>query len=66
MKALHKIIIKASIITGSAREDIVIIPRIAIIPTHYPFEFIRLQFPLKAYFTMKVNVLRTIVEHGWY
>ncbi|KAF0754467.1 Nucleic-acid-binding protein [Aphis craccivora] len=37
------------------RRDIVLIPRIKMIQTHYPFEFKRTQFPLKVCFAMTIN-----------
>ena len=39
VKALHKNVIEALVITGCARGCIVIIPRITLIQTDYPFEF---------------------------
>lgn len=55
VKALHKNVIEAIVITGCARGDIVLIPRITLIPTDYPFEFKRIQFPLKVCFAMAIN-----------
>ncbi|CAI6365572.1 unnamed protein product [Macrosiphum euphorbiae] len=46
---------EAIVITGCARGDIVLIPRITLIPTDYPFEFKRIQFPLKVCFAMTIN-----------
>ncbi|KAF0764522.1 ATP-dependent DNA helicase PIF1-like [Aphis craccivora] len=51
-KALHKNIIEAIVITGFSREDIVLIPRITLIPTD---EFKRIQFPLNVCFAMTIN-----------
>ncbi|XP_036320433.1 ATP-dependent DNA helicase pif1-like [Rhagoletis pomonella] len=48
-------VIKATILTGAAKGDSVLIPRIPIIPNNLPFEFKRLQFPLKLAFTMTIN-----------
>ncbi|KAF0704474.1 ATP-dependent DNA helicase PIF1-like, partial [Aphis craccivora] len=39
VKALHKNVIEAFVITGCARGCIVIIPRITLIQIDYPFEF---------------------------
>ncbi|KAF0717264.1 ATP-dependent DNA helicase PIF1-like [Aphis craccivora] len=58
---------KAFVITVCARGDIVIIPRITLIQTDYPFEFKIIQFPLKVCFAMTINNMdfqRTIIEHG--
>ncbi|KAF0716677.1 ATP-dependent DNA helicase RRM3-like, partial [Aphis craccivora] len=55
VKALHKNVIEALVITGCARGDIVIIPRITFIQTDYPFEFKITQFPLKVCFAMTIN-----------
>ncbi|KAF0773093.1 ATP-dependent DNA helicase PIF1-like [Aphis craccivora] len=54
VKALHKNVIEALVITECAREDIVIIPRITLIQTDYPFEFKITQFPLKVFFAMTI------------
>ncbi|KAF0763967.1 ATP-dependent DNA helicase PIF1-like, partial [Aphis craccivora] len=55
VKALHKNVIEALVITGFARRYIVIIPRITLIQTDYPFEFKIIQFPLKVCFAMTIN-----------
>ncbi|CAH1724191.1 unnamed protein product [Aphis gossypii] len=55
VKALHKNVIDVIVITGSARGDIVLIPRIPMIPTDYPFELKRIQFPLEVCFAMTIN-----------
>lgn len=55
VKALHKNIVEATVITGCARGEIVFIPRIPLIPSEYPFEFKRIQFPLKVCFAMTIN-----------
>ncbi|KAF0757840.1 ATP-dependent DNA helicase RRM3-like [Aphis craccivora] len=39
VKTLHENVIEALVITGCARGCIVIIPRITLIQTDYPFEF---------------------------
>ncbi|KAF0754240.1 ATP-dependent DNA helicase PIF1-like [Aphis craccivora] len=43
---------EAIVITGCARGDIVIIPRITLIQTDYPFEFKIIKFPLEVCFDM--------------
>jgi len=48
-------VIEATIITPSGRGESVFIPRIPLIPTDYPFEFKRLQFPVKVCFAMTIN-----------
>lgn len=55
VKALHKNLVEAIVITGCARGESVYIPRIPLIPSEYPFEFKRLQFPLKVCFAMTIN-----------
>lgn len=52
---LGRNVIKATIITGESKGDEVLIPRIPIIPNNLPFQFKRLQFPLKASFSMTIN-----------
>lgn len=54
IKALHKYFIEAIVISGCARGDIVLIPRITLIPTDYHFEFKRIRFPLKNSFAMTI------------
>lgn len=48
-------LIECKIITGCGTGEIVLIPRIPIIPTDLPFQFRRLQFPLKLCFAMTTN-----------
>ncbi|XP_061385321.1 uncharacterized protein LOC133320740 [Danaus plexippus] len=52
---LGRHIVKATILTGEAKGDNVLIPRIPIIPNNLPFNFKRLQFPLKVAFSMTIN-----------
>ncbi|XP_037871618.1 uncharacterized protein LOC119629558 [Bombyx mori] len=52
---LGRNIVKAIIMTGMAKGENVLIPRIPIIPTDLPFQFKRLQFPLKIAFAMTIN-----------
>jgi len=52
---LQKNLIEAQIMTGSAKDESVFIPRIPIIPSDYPFQFKRMQFPVKVCFAMTIN-----------
>lgn len=52
---LQKNVIEATVFTGCARGESVLIPRIPLIPSDYPFEFKRLQFPIKVCFGMTIN-----------
>ena len=55
VKRLLGNVIEATIMTGRwARKD-VFIPRIPFIPMDYPFEFRRLQFPVKLSYAMTIN-----------
>ncbi|KAL4083880.1 hypothetical protein QTP88_029196 [Uroleucon formosanum] len=58
VKALHRNIVEATILTGCAKGETVFIPRIPLIPNDHPFEFKRLQFPLKVCFAMTINKSR--------
>lgn len=53
--ALRRNVIEAKILTGSARGETVFVPRIPLIPNDLPFEFKRLQFPIKVCFAMTIN-----------
>lgn len=55
VKSLHHNIVEATILTGCAKGETVFIPRIPLIPNDIPFEFKRLQFPLKVCFAMTIN-----------
>ncbi|KAF0750933.1 ATP-dependent DNA helicase RRM3-like [Aphis craccivora] len=56
VKALLKNVIEALVITGYARGDIVVTPRITLIQTDYPFEFKITQFSkFKVSFAMIIN-----------
>ncbi|XP_055938061.1 uncharacterized protein LOC129968233 [Argiope bruennichi] len=55
IRELGSDIIKAAVITGDAKGDSVLIPRISVIPNILPFCFKRLQFPLKLAFTLTIN-----------
>ncbi len=48
-------VIEATILTGCAKGEDVFIPRIPMIPTDMPFEFKRLQFPVRLAFAMSIN-----------
>ncbi|XP_055307038.1 uncharacterized protein LOC129571291, partial [Sitodiplosis mosellana] len=48
-------LIEATILTGKAKGEKVLIPRIPLIPTDLPFEFKRLQFPVRLSFAMSIN-----------
>jgi ATP-dependent DNA helicase PIF1 len=52
---LQKNVIEAEILTGCAKGKIVFIPRIPMIPQDCPYEFKRLQFPIKLCFAMTIN-----------
>ena len=55
VKQLMPHVIEATILTGCAKGDDVFIPRIPLIPTDMPFEFKRLQFPVRLAFAMSIN-----------
>ncbi|XP_074106305.1 uncharacterized protein LOC141532045 [Cotesia typhae] len=55
VKVLHKNVIEATIFTGKYEGENVLIPRIPLIPSDYPFEFKRLQFPIKVCYAMTIN-----------
>lgn len=48
-------LIEATILTGKAKGENVLIPRIPLIPTDMPFEFKRLQFPVRLSFAISIN-----------
>ena len=48
-------VIEATIITGTGKGEQVFIPRIPILPSDLPFEFRRLQFPVRLSFCMTIN-----------
>ncbi|XP_008178766.1 uncharacterized protein LOC103307981 [Acyrthosiphon pisum] len=52
---LGRHIVKARVLIGEAKGANVIIPRILIKPNNLPFNFKRLQFPLKVAFSMTIN-----------
>ena len=55
VKKLMPNLIEATILNGKSRGEDVLIPRINIIPTDMPFEFKRLQFPVRLAFSMTIN-----------
>ncbi len=55
IKTLRTHVLEATIITGSYKGEDVLIPRIPLIPTDIPFEFKRLQFPIRLSFAMSIN-----------
>lgn len=55
IKKLTPNIIEATIMTGHAAGENVFIPRIPIIPSDLPFQFKRLQFPVRLSFSMSIN-----------
>jgi len=55
VKRLMPNLIEATILTGKAKGEFVLIPRIPLIPTDMPFEFKRLQFPVRLSFAMSIN-----------
>ncbi|CAM1299819.1 Uncharacterised protein r2_g3451 [Pycnogonum litorale] len=48
-------LIEAIILTGASQGEMVFIPRIPIIPSDLPFQFKRLQYPVKVSFAMTIN-----------
>lgn len=55
VKNLFNNIIEATILTGKYKGENVLIPRIPIIPSDMPFEFKRIQFPVRLAFAMTIN-----------
>ena len=53
--SLHDHLILGIILSGQHKGKDATIPRIPIIPTGYPFEFKRIQFPVKLSFVMTIN-----------
>jgi ATP-dependent DNA helicase PIF1 len=54
VKKLMSHVIEATILSQTGEED-VFIPKIPMIPTDMPFEFKRLQFPIRLSFAMSIN-----------
>ncbi|KIH68827.1 hypothetical protein ANCDUO_00834 [Ancylostoma duodenale] len=55
VKNLMPNVIEATILTGKARGEDVFIPRIPMIPTDMPFDFKRLQFPVRLAYAITIN-----------
>ena len=55
IKALTNNLIEATILTGCASGENIFIPRIPLIPSDLPFDFKRLQFPVRLAFAMSIN-----------
>jgi hypothetical protein len=55
IKNLFPHLIEATILTGCAKGEDIFIPRIPMIPTDMPFDFKRLQFPVRLAFAMSIN-----------
>ena len=55
VKALMLNVIQATIMTGCAKGEDAFIPRISIIPSDFPIEFKRLQFPVHLSYAMTIN-----------
>ena len=48
-------VIEDTILTGPAAGEIALIPRIPMIPTDFPFQFKKLQFPITLSFPITIN-----------
>ena len=48
-------LIEATILTGPFEGEAVLIPRVPMIPTDLPFQFKRLQFPIRLAFAITIN-----------
>ncbi|KAK9872125.1 hypothetical protein WA026_016177 [Henosepilachna vigintioctopunctata] len=55
VKKLMNNVIEGTIIKGKYKGEDVLIPRIPMIPTDLPFDFKRLQFPVRLAFSMTIN-----------
>jgi hypothetical protein len=55
IKNLFPNIIEATILTGCAKGEDVFVPRIPLIPSDLPFDFKRLQFPVRLAYAMSIN-----------
>ncbi|KAJ8874130.1 hypothetical protein PR048_024972 [Dryococelus australis] len=55
VKKLLNNVIEATILKGKYKGEDVLIPRVPMIPTDLPFEFKRLQFPVRLAFAMTIN-----------
>ena len=55
VRGLTDHLIDAEILSGKYSGQRVLIPRIPMIPENYPFQFKRIQFPVKLCFAMSIN-----------
>lgn len=55
IKSMKRHVLEATIITGNFKGEEVFIPRIPLIPSDLPFEFKRLQFPVRLSYAMSIN-----------
>lgn len=55
VKKLQQNLIEGTILTGKAKGEVVLIPRIPMIPTDMTFQFKRLQFPVRLSFAITIN-----------
>jgi ATP-dependent DNA helicase PIF1 len=55
VKGLMPQVIETTILTGCAHGEDVFLPQIPMIPTDMPFEFKRLQFPIRLAFAISIN-----------
>jgi ATP-dependent DNA helicase PIF1 len=55
VKKLMANIIEATILRESEKGEVVFIPRIPLIPSDMPFDFKRLQYPVRLSFAMTIN-----------
>ena len=55
VKSMKPHVLEATILTGHYQGEDVFIPRIPLIPSDLPFEFKRLQFPVRLSFAMSIN-----------
>ena len=55
VKSLMPHVIEATILSGCSKGEDVFIPRIPMIPSDMPFEFKRLQFPVRLAFAISIN-----------
>ncbi len=55
VKSMQHHVLEATILTGHYQGEDVFIPRIPLIPSDLPFEFKRLQFPVRLSFAMSIN-----------
>jgi len=60
VKKLYSHLIEATVLTGCAKGKDVFIPRIPLIPTDLPFDFKRIQFPVRLAFATSINKAQRI------